>query len=454
VIDRRPDPVRSALLTVAVVAATTLVVYPLKQIAPAVSLGVVYLLGVLVVSIVSGLWFGLGTAVLSGLAFNYFHIAPVHRFTIHESENWVALIAFVVVAAVASSVAELARARAQDAERGRHQADLAASLARVLLGGGDRDAALREASALIAGAAGAREVVLEVPSRPGPPGRDAVAVELGDAGRMLVRGRLSADAEQRLREQIAPAVEALVSVAGQRDALQAEAVETAALRRSEELKTALLRMVSHDLRSPLTAIVTAAHALQSATLGDEDRTELARGVVVESERLARMVENLLDLSRLEAGVAAPRDMEVAVEEVVEAAAERVREHVEMRIAADVPLLRADAAQLERALANVIENAVRHAGERTVQVRAGLVGGRVVIRVVDAGRGMSDAESARIFEPFERGAGAVGSGSGLGLAIARGFVEANGGEIAVESVPGQGTSFVLTFPGPAADTVSA
>jgi two-component system sensor histidine kinase KdpD len=281
-----------------------------------------------------------------------------------------------------------------------------------------------------------------------------MSVALTDIGRMVVRGRLSPDARQRLDEQIGPAVAALVSVAVQRDALQAEAVETSALRRSEELKTALLRMVSHDLRSPLTAIVTSGHALQSATLDDEDRAAMARGVVFEAERLARMVENLLDLSRLEAGAAAPRDMEVAVDEVVEAAAERVRDHVEMRLPADLPLLRADAAQLERALANVIENAVKYAGDRTVQVRAGAIGGRVVIRVVDAGRGMSQAECARIFEPFERGAGAVGTGSGLGLAIARGFVEANGGEIAVESVPGQGTSFVITFPLPAADTVSA
>ena len=120
--------------------------------------------------------------------------------------------------------------------------------------------------------------------------------------------QLEPEAEDRLRQRIAPAVEALVAVALQRDALQAEAVETAALRRSDELKTALLRMVSHDLRSPLTAIVTAGHAVQSDTLDAEDRRQLGRAIVEEGERLSRMVANLLDLSRLESGAAdaAPR----------------------------------------------------------------------------------------------------------------------------------------------------
>ena len=270
--------------------------------------------------------------------------------------------------------------------------------------------------------------------------------ESADRAHRRARAARAGGARSGSRQRVAPAVETLVAVALQRDALQAEAVETAALRRSDELKTALLRMVSHDLRSPLTAIVTAGHAVQSDTIDAEDRRQLGSAIVEEGERLSRMVANLLDLSRLESGAAQPRRVELAIDEVLEMAIERVRDHVELRVARDLPLIDADPAQLERAFANVIENAVKHAGERIVQVRAAAVGERVVVRVVDQGRGIPAAERERIFEAFERGSDADDrSGTGLGLAIAKGFVEANGGQITVESVPGQGTSFVVTFP---------
>ena len=117
------------------------------------------------------------------------------------------------------------------------------------------------------------------------------------------------------------------------------------------------------------------------------------------------------------------------------------------IQGDLPLVRADAAQLERAFANLLENAARHSGGHPVSLRARAVGQRVVVRVVDRGPGIPSAQRERVFEPFYR-SGTEGSGhrgSGLGLAIARGFVEANGGTIAVESLPGQGTTFVVEFP---------
>lgn len=456
---RRPSPAAAVLMVIGTVVVATVLVYPLKQVAPPVSLGVVYLLGVLVASTYGGLWVGLCTGLLGALAFNWFHIPPVHRFTIRDSQNWVAIVAFVIAAVIASSVAELARSRAQEAERRRREADLAAALTQTVLGGGDREHGLGDAAAVVAAACGAERAVIEVPARPGPPGPGARAFELHGGtetiGRLVVRGSLDGEAEQRLRDHVVPVLEALVSVAIQRDALHAEAVETAALRRSDELKTALLRMVSHDLRSPLTAIVTAAHALQSPTLEPDERTELAAAIVTDAQRLSGMVANLLDLSRLQAGVAAPRRVALALEEVLETAADGTREHVEFRVADDLPLISADGAQLERAFANVLDNAVKHAGERTVQIRAAQVGPRVVVRIVDQGRGISEAECRHIFDAFQRGTDArPGTGHGLGLAIAKGFVEANGGEIKVESVPGKGTSFVVTFPIPAPDTVTA
>ena len=447
---RRPPPVIAVLIAVAATALATALVYPLKIAAPVVSLGVVYLLAVLVVSTYGGLVAGLLTALLSTVAFNFFHLPPLYRLTVADSEYWVALAAFVIAAAVASRVADVARSTARDADRQRREADLAADLARALLGSEDRQASFDEVSGLVAAAVGAESVILEVPARRGPAGRGATAIPLTDGGRpvgrLVVRGPLDPQADERLRDRVVPAVEALVTVALQRDALRAEAVETAALRRSDELKTALLRMVSHDLRSPLTAIMTAGHAVQSDSISAEDRRQLGAAIVEEAERLSHMVANLLDLSRLQAGAAEPRRVEVGIDEVLEMATRQARDHVELRVGRDVPPILADPAQLDRAFANLIENAVYHAGDRHIQIRAGAVGERVVVRIVDQGRGIPAAERERIFEAFQRGSGAgERSGTGLGLAIAKGFIEGNGGRIAVESVPGIGSSFVVTFP---------
>ncbi|HEX3173987.1 MAG TPA: ATP-binding protein [Solirubrobacterales bacterium] len=350
------------------VAAATLLVYPLKSVAPVVSLGVVYLPAILLLSIVWGLRLGLATSVLSAVAFNFFHLPPLHRFTIAEEGNWVALATFALAAAISSAVAELARSQALDAERRRQEAD-----------------------------------------------------------------RAKAELEELARE---------------RDRMQAEAIEAEALRRSDELKTALLRSVSHDLRTPLTSVIAAGAALGSPTLTEMERSELSQAVVGEGNRLSRLVENLLDLSRIEAGKAEPHREPADLVETLEAARESAGLDPQLaRIAAesDLPLLSADATQLERAFANLLENGVRHGGGRPVQARCRRVGAELVVRIVDRGPGIPVTERERIFEAFHRIAGGEPGGSGLGLAIAKGFVEANGGRIAVESLPHQGTTFVVSFP---------
>jgi two-component system sensor histidine kinase KdpD len=234
-------------------------------------------------------------------------------------------------------------------------------------------------------------------------------------------------------------------------------VETDALRRSDEIKTAVLRSVSHDLRSPLTAIVAAGEALTSLSLSDADRTELSETITHESARLTRLVDQLLDLSRLQAGAAEPRADWISLDEVIHAAVEDTgagEDEVRLAIAPDLPLIRADATQLRRAFANLIENALRYGAGHPVSVRARVSGNRILMRVVDQGPGISAAEQERIFIPFYRGPAPAGHGSGLGLAIVRGFVEANGGHVHVESLPGQGTSFVVELPLPAAAPVPA
>jgi two-component system, OmpR family, sensor histidine kinase KdpD len=176
-------------------------------------------------------------------------------------------------------------------------------------------------------------------------------------------------------------------------------------------------------------------------------------VVGEGQRLSRLVENLLDVSRLETGNAEPHREQVDLAEVLEAARDSLgldRDSFRISGEAGLPALRADPAQLERAFANLIENGVRHSGGRPVHADCRMVEGRVIVRVVDQGPGIPESEWDRIFEPFYRANGAGGGGSGLGLAIARGFVEANDGTIAIESLPGQGSVFVVSFDGSAGD----
>jgi two-component system sensor histidine kinase KdpD len=251
-------------------------------------------------------------------------------------------------------------------------------------------------------------------------------------------------------------------------------VETAALRRADTIKTALLRAVSHDLRSPLTAISAAGAAVGSPSLSPREREEMAAVIQEEARRLSRLVDNLLDLSRLEAGAAEPRRGWTSVDELIRAAVSEVDGSAEaftLSIDRDLPLVSLDPVQMERAFVNVLENARRHSGGHPVSVRARAVrsfagagrgpsqepidhvegerpaGDSVIVRVVDRGPGIPPAQLERVFEPFYR-AGAAGGdhrGSGLGLAIARGFTEANAGSLRVESLPGQGATFVFELP---------
>jgi two-component system sensor histidine kinase KdpD len=350
------------------VALGTLLIYPLKSVAPVVSLGVVYIPGILLVATIWALRLGLMTALLSALAFNWFHIPPVGQLTISDSRDVVAFVVFALVAAMSSTLAGFARARAAEAERRREETDRALSELEVL--------------------------------------------------------------------------------SEERDRMQAEAIEAEAFRRSDELKTALLRSVSHDLRTPLTSMITTGAALGSPSATPEERRELSDAVVQQGRRLSRLVENLLDVSRLESGKAEPHRGRVEVGDLLEAARRSVgpgQEKVRLAIDEGLPPLSADGAQLERAFANLLENAVRHGDGKPVLVRSRQIGPRVVLRVVDQGPGIPESDRKHIFEPFYSTGPADSGGVGLGLAIAKGFIEANGGEITVESVPGQGSTFVVAFP---------
>jgi two-component system sensor histidine kinase KdpD len=447
---------RSTLLGVVVAAAavtaTTLLVFPLKHIAPAVSLGVVYLLAVLLVASVWGRWLGIATALASAAAFNWFHIPPTGRFTIKEGENWVALAVFLIAAVVASQLAEQARERAEEAEARRREADLAAEMARLLLRGENLHASLATVAQRLATAFELPSAAIELDTVDAPERRIAFPLREGPSqiGTLIVPADIPEAKLRRLQERVVPSLEALLAAALERDQLLGDVVETEALRRSDVIKTALLRAVSHDLRSPLTAILTASEPLAGERLGDDERRELAALIADEARRLSRLIDNLLDLSRLEAGAAEPNREWCSIEEVLASAVDDLAlpdGTFTLQIRNDLPLVRADAAQLERAFVNLLGNSARHSGGHPVLVRAWPLHNRVMVRVVDRGPGIPPAQQQRVFEPFYRaGTARTGHrGSGLGLAIVRGFIEANGGRVWVESLPGQGTSFVVELP---------
>jgi two-component system, OmpR family, sensor histidine kinase KdpD len=441
------------LVAVASVAAITALIFGLRELVPVVSTGVVYMLAVLLVSSRFGLWLGLLTALLSAAAFNWFHIPPTGRFTIAEGENWVALAVFMVAAVVTSKLAGDARRRADEAERGRREADLAAEMARLLLGGGSAEQALPGLGRRIAQAFDLPSVSVELAWVDSDQRRRALPliVEGSRMGTLLVPADTDPAVLEALQNRVVPALETLAAAARRRDELEAQVIETKALRRSNVVKTALLRSISHDLRTPLTGITTAAGGLESPTLSDEERGELTAVITVESARLARLVDDLLDLSRLQAGSVEAQLDWCSIEELVCAAVESVAAPpggFDVQLGQDLPLIQADAAQLERALANVLENCARYAGDEPVTVRATLAGRQLALRISDHGPGIAKEELERVFEPFYRSPERTGPGSGLGLAIARGFVEANGGRLRAQSLPGQGTSFVLQLPVPA------
>ena len=451
--DTPRSPWLGVVVAVAAVAATTLVIYPLGAIAPAVSLGVVYLLAVLLMSTYWGLWLGLLTAVMSALMFNWFHIPPTGRFHVAESQNWVALGVFLAATVIASTVAGVARARAREAQRRREEADLAAAMARTLLGTASVDEALGRASSQLADALGLRFAAIR--TEPAETGNDADSIPLrlggSRAGALLVPADLDESVAARLRRRVVPSLEALLGAAIDRERLQREVMETHALRRSDVMKTALLRAVSHDLRSPLTTIIAAGDAVRSPTIGAEERDELASMITGEAARLSRLVEQLLDLSRLQAGAAEPRRDWCSVEEIVGAAIEHLgdaQRAVRVTVTADkaLPLIAADAAQLERVFVNLLENACRFSRGRRVDVELHDVPGRLVVRVKDRGPGIPAELLPVVFEPFQRGEDdREHAGSGLGLAIVKGLVDANGGRVSVESRPGDGTVFSVELP---------
>jgi two-component system, OmpR family, sensor histidine kinase KdpD len=411
---------------------------------------------VLAVAIRHGQVPALITAVLGVLTFNYFFVPPVHELAIAHSGDVVELIVLLIAAVVVGRLAAVARERAAEAESRagvaaarEREAKLVAEVASAILAGESMSAQLESVGKRVATAtaAGRARVVIEpVPA----PREDEITVALrprsGNAWLYLTRD-VSWDPEAI--ERVGESIGRLIDVAVERDRVSERAADNEAARRAEVAKTAILHAISHDLRSPLTAITTAGSAL-AIGVSDAERAELVEVIETESARLAKLVDDLLDLSRIESGAVAPQADWCDLHDVVaSAAAHAGHEHpIEFRLPPELPLVRADAAQLERVFSNLIENAIKFSPSGTpVQITGGASAGRVAVRVADRGNGIPRRYRSQVFEPFfrGRGPGEAASGSGLGLAICRGFVEANGGRIVLQTGRETGTTFTVSFP---------
>ncbi|HZT53978.1 MAG TPA: DUF4118 domain-containing protein [Gaiellaceae bacterium] len=446
----RAEPLLGVLASAAAVAAVSALVDLLAPHVPVLSLGALYVLAVVAVAILWGAALAAAASVASMLAFNWFFLPPYHTFQLRESQNWLVLAVYLVIAFAVSALAGRARSRREDAEQRRSEAHALAEAALDLLRGRSLDEELGRLAALSASVLGVEAARLELGERPPRAGESALTVEAGLRPVATLFVDAEATVDEGLRRRFLPSLAALLAVAVERRRLAREALEAEALRRSDALKTALLRAVSHDLRSPLTTIIASAEALASPRLAleEDDRRGLAEAIRDEATRLDRVVGQLLDLSRLESGgVEAHRELWPVDELVGQALAGLGPAAARVRVEAppDTPPVEVDAAQVERALANLVANALQYTppGSR-VLVRAEPGATELRIHVVDAGPGLPAEEREALFQPFRRGE--AGHGSGLGLAIARGFAEANGGRLWAQDDPAGG-HLVLSLPLP-------
>jgi two-component system sensor histidine kinase KdpD len=383
------------------------------------------------------------------LVFNWFFLPPYHSFHLQESQNWLALAIYLVLAVAVGALAARARARRDDAEQRRAESHALAEAALDLLRGRALDEELGRLAALTSGVLGVEGARLELGEQPPLDGEQALPLEAGLRCVATLFIDEEASVDDAVRRRFLPSLAALLAVVAERSRLEAEALEAEALRRSDALKTALLRAVSHDLRSPLTAILASADALASPglSLEPEDRLALAETIQGEAARLDRVVGQLLDLSRLEAGAVEPHREVWPVDELVGQALAglgRDAARVRLDVGPETPPVEVDAAQVERVLANLIDNALQYSPPGSgVLVRAESGATELRLHVVDSGPGLPAEERDALFLPFRRGA-AGQLGSGLGLSIARGFAEANGGRLWAQDDPAGG-HLVLSLP---------
>jgi two-component system sensor histidine kinase KdpD len=429
-----------------------------------------------------GLWLGIGAAAVSAGAFNFFFTKPYDSLRIESSASIAAFVVYMFMAVTLSILAARLRDARRLANRRARNASLLGGLAVEMIRQRNLEPPLRSALHDLVEALELRGAHLEVTNALG----ERVEVDNGEAveARALVP-REPTRAPVVLREQGGPALvpiatgdatygylsvdpgrnhelgaddhrvldsfAGIVALAAARSDIEEQAVRRRSLEETDRLRRALLHSVSHDLRTPLTAIRTIAAALRGTDVDPDERDAMLTDVEHEAGRLTRLVTNLLEVSRVESGALRPSRMPVPVEELCRAAVDDARmalgDHVvEIDVEPHLPPVDVDETMLRQVLVNLLENAASH-DPGPLKLRALRAGRRLELRVIDHGPGVPEAERQRIFEAFQRlrsRSGVRDRGTGLGLAIARGFVEANGGTIRVETTLGGGATFVVSL----------
>jgi two-component system, OmpR family, sensor histidine kinase KdpD len=417
-----------------------------------------YLLAVVTIAAVGGVWPALGASVAAFLLANFYFITPLHEFTIHEGRDLIALIVFLLTAGVVSGYVHFAARRSAEAARARAEAETLARLGAQLMTEEDPlpllIGTLRTTFGL-AGIAvlhrsGATWTVESSTGAPVPetPEQGDLSIPIDAETQLVVVGPGLAVEDLALLQ----AFTGQLALALERRQLRAEAAVAAGLAEASDLRAAILAAVSHDLRTPLASIKAAVTSLQQRDVEwtPQATHELLATIDEEADRLNTLVGNLLDMSRLQGGALQLVMRDVGLEEIVPAAIKGLGERaqtVDVSVDETMPRVRADAALLERAIANVVDNAITWSPpEHPVRVDACPVGDdRVDLRVVDQGPGIPADQRDRVFQPFQRlGDRSNDGGTGLGLAVARGFVDAMGGQITVEDTPGGGLTVVVSL----------
>ena len=417
----------------------------------------VYLLATVVVAMVGGVLVAVPSAVAAALLINYFFVAPLHTLHVAHGEQALALAVFVVVAVIVSGAVEVAARRARAAERAAAEAETLLSLAGPAL---DEDATLRDVLESARTTFGLESVTLKAREHPDgawvdvehagwvPAGSEATLrfdIPVDQGLRLVGRGPQLFAEDQRVLHAFAAAAE--TAYAGRR--LSARAREAAQLAAVDRQRTALLAAVGHDLRTPLAGIKAAVSSLRQSdvTWTDDERSALLGTIEAAADRLDGVVGNLLDASRLEAGVLAVDRRPVGLDEVVGTALiglGETAERVSVDVPEDLPLVLADPGLLERIVANLVDNALRHGGPGPVEVRATAGALSAKLEVIDHGPGLDAAGRERLFRPFQR-LGDAQPGVGLGLAVAKGFAEAMDGALAADGSPGGGLTMRVRIP---------
>jgi len=411
----------------------------------------IYLVAVVALAVIGGFWPAVLGAASASLLLNWYFTPPLHTFTIDKPDNLLALLLFVTVAMLVSSVVHLAASRAAQAARSREEARLLLTLAQTVLGGADTPTAVLDH--LVATLGGQAELLEHVGGRWV---RIAASGGAMDQAAPATRVDVRTDLALELSGQPAPIAPGLLAgfaaqaaAALDRERLRTQAAQAEALAEGNRMRTALLAAVSHDLRTPLASIKASVSSLRQTdvTWTESDQQVLLATIEENADRLDGLIGNLLDMSRLHTGSLQPFLRPITIDEVAPVALRGLDAPADLRI--EVPdgmaMVLADPGLLERVLANLFSNALDHSPPAMPPVlQAHREQDTVVIEVVDHGPGVPDNLKARIFEPFQR-FDEKKVGVGLGLAVAKGFTEAMGGVIVAADTPGGGLTVRVTMP---------